>query len=180
MLATYGRQNELDKTLQQCWDLLAEEGSGLDRLRFAMGLLTAFPPARLADDQFVRTMRRNQDQWAGRPDREVRRRAATFISTYQDRLTERASHETPCLVIGFELDADTFAARAREVAQVLPAATYVELPGLAHAAPITDPDRVWPPVVAFPSPASATRAVAHAHAAMSSSDEQRCARRSRE
>jgi len=50
---------------------------------------------------------------------------------------------------GFELDTDTFAARAREVAQVLPAATYVELPGLAHAAPITDPDRVWPPVVTF-------------------------------
>ena len=92
LLATYGRQNEIDKTLQQCWDLLAEEGSDLDSLRFAMGLLTAFPPARLADDEFVRTMRTFQDQWAGRPDREARRRGATFISTYQDRLrTSKAS-----------------------------------------------------------------------------------------
>ena len=41
--------------------------------------------------------------------------------------------------MGYELDVDTFAARAREVADVLPAVTYVEVAGLAHAAPIQTP-----------------------------------------
>ncbi|WP_198016904.1 alpha/beta fold hydrolase [Nocardioides sp. CF8] len=114
LLATDGRQNEVDKTLQQCWDLLADGSDDLDCLRFAMGLLTAFPPTRLADDEFVRNMRTVQRQWAGRPDREARRRSAAFISTYQDRLPDLAGLRNPCLVVGFELDTDALVARARE------------------------------------------------------------------
>lgn len=57
--------------------------------------------------------------------------------------------KTPCLVMGFELDTDTFAARAREVAEAIPHAQYVELKGVAHAAPISDPAHVWPLVTDF-------------------------------
>ncbi|MBV9846223.1 MAG: alpha/beta hydrolase [Kutzneria sp.] len=149
LLATYGRQNEIDKTLQQSWDRLAQGDDDLDSLRLAMALLTAYPPQRLADDNFVAHMRARQVDWAGRPDPQKRRRAGTFIATYQDRLPALAAVTTPCLVMGFELDTDTFAARAREVAQAIPRARYVELDGIAHAAPFTDPQRVWPPVIDF-------------------------------
>ena len=149
LLATYGRQNEIDKTLQQSWDHLAQGDDDLDSLRLAMALLTAYPPQRLADDTFVAHVRARQADWAGRPDPQKRRRAATFIATYQDRLPALAAVRTPCLVLGFELDTDTFAARAREVARAIPCSRYIELGGTAHAAPFSDPQRVWPPVIDF-------------------------------
>jgi pimeloyl-ACP methyl ester carboxylesterase len=149
LLATYGRQNESDKTLQQSWDRLAYGEDDLDSLRLAMALLTAFPPERLADDNFVAHMRARRDEWAGRPAPHRRQRAATCIATYQDRVPALAAVTTPCLVMGFELDTDTFAARAREVAKAIPRAHYVELEGVAHAAPFSDPQRVWPPVTDF-------------------------------
>lgn len=148
LLATYGRQNELDRILQESWQRLAADDD-MDSLRLALGLLTAFPPDRLADDAFVRHMKAIQADWAGVPAPEARRRAAGFISTYQDRLPFLAQVTAPCLVIGFELDVDTCAARAREVAQAVPNAEYIEIPALAHAAPVSDPERVWPPVVDF-------------------------------
>lgn len=146
LLATYGRQNEIDRILQESWDVLAADGE--DCLRLALRLLTAFPPDLLADDSFVDRLR-IQAGWAERPDALARRRAAEFISTYQDRLPYLAGVTTRCLVMGFELDADTFAARAREVAQAIPLAEYIELSGLGHAAPFTDPDLVWPKVAEF-------------------------------
>lgn len=149
LLATYGRQNELDKVLQEAWQRLVHGGDDLDCLRLALGLLTAFPPEQLADDDFVQHLRAIQPEWAGRPDPEARERAATFISTYQDRLPSLEQLSVPCLVMGFELDTDTTAARAREVARAVSTARYVEVPGLGHAAPISDPELVWPPVVDF-------------------------------
>ncbi|CAM3483876.1 alpha/beta fold hydrolase [Occultella aeris] len=149
LLATYGRQNEVDKTFQECWDLLAQGGDELAPLRLAMSLLTAFPPARLADDTFVARMRQTGSESAGRPDPARRRRSAQFIATYQDRLEALTRVRVPTLVMAFALDADTFARRAREVAEAIPDADFMELPGLGHAAPISDPDRVWPPVLEF-------------------------------
>lgn len=149
LLATYGRQNEIDKTLQRSWDRLAYAEDDLDDLRLALALLTAYPPQRLADDTFIAHMRARQQDWAGRPDPHRRQRSGTFIATYQDRLPALAAVRTPCLVLGFELDTDTFAARAREVAEAIPRARYVEVAGVAHAAPFSDPQRVWPPVIDF-------------------------------
>jgi pimeloyl-ACP methyl ester carboxylesterase len=51
--------------------------------------------------------------------------------------------------MGFELDTDTFAARAREVAAAIPRAHYVELAGVGHGASFSDPQQVWPPVIDF-------------------------------
>jgi len=149
LLATYGRQNEIDRILQRCWDRLATPGGDLDNLRLAMALLTSFPPDSLADDDFVAHMGLVQSQWAGRPDPAKRLRASTFIATYQDRLSALSGVRTPCLVMGFQLDTDTFAARAREVAGAIPGAKHMELEGLSHAAPVSDPKRVWPPVIDF-------------------------------
>lgn len=147
LLAPYGRQNQIDVVLQQAWDDLLDHGT--DSLRLLLNLLTAFPPERLADDGFVGQMRAAQRDWAGPPDPRTRRRSAAFIASYQDRLSHLADVAVPCLVVGFELDTDTFAARAREVADAIPAAEYLELPGLGHAAPAAEPHQVWPPVLGF-------------------------------
>lgn len=149
LLATYGRQNEIDAILQAGWDMLAAGGAELDPLRLAMSLLTAFPPEQLAQDDFVARMRGSQQEWAGQPDGERRRRSAGFIASYQDRLPHLATLRVPCLVMGFGLDCDTYAARAREVGSAIKTATYVELPGLGHAAPVSAAQQVWPPVIRF-------------------------------
>jgi pimeloyl-ACP methyl ester carboxylesterase len=150
LLATYGRQNELDRVLQEAWQRLGVSGDHLDCLRLALGLLTAFTPDRLANDAFVHHMKTTQADWAGIPAPEARRRAATFISTYPDRLPFLADVTVPCLVIGFEHDVDTCVTQAREVAQAISNADYIEIPRVAHAAPVSDPERVWPPVIDFP------------------------------
>jgi pimeloyl-ACP methyl ester carboxylesterase len=112
-------------------------------------LLTAFPPEQLAQDDFVARMRSSQQEWAGRPDGDRRRRSAGFIASYQDRLRHLSALRVPCLVMGFGLDSDTYAARAREVAAAIKTATYVELPGLGHAAPVSAAECVWPHVIEF-------------------------------
>jgi pimeloyl-ACP methyl ester carboxylesterase len=78
-----------------------------------------------------------------------RRRAAAFIASYQDRLQALSAIDVPCLVMGFELDADTFAERAREVAEAIPSSRYVELAGAGHLTPVTDPQTVIQPVLEF-------------------------------
>jgi len=149
LLAPYGRQSEIDRVLQQCWQVLGEDSDALDPVRLALGLLTAFPATKLADDEFVAHMRRIQPQWSGRAHPTKRRLAAEYIAGYQDRLTAISQISRPCLVMGFELDTDTFAARAREVAEAIPNAQYVELADTGHVAPVSHPDDVWPVVMDF-------------------------------
>lgn len=147
LIATYGRQNAIDRVLQHAWAALPDKDD--DPLRLALSFLSSFPPDRLADDDFVERMVELQAEWAGQPDPDARRRAASFISSYQDRLPALASIRVPCLVMGFEGDSDTFVSRAHEVALAIPGSEYVELPGLGHAAPISDPSEVWPVVIDF-------------------------------
>lgn len=147
LIATYGRQNAIDRVLQHAWAALPDKDD--DPLRLALSFLSSFPPDRLADDQFVERMVDLQSDWAGQPDPDARRRAASFISSYQDRLPALASIRVPCLVMGFERDTDTFVSRAQEVAQAIPGSEYIELPYLGHAAPISDPSEVWPVVTDF-------------------------------
>lgn len=149
LLASYGRPNEIDRLYQECWDTLSAGDEHLDPLRLALSLLTAFPAEKLADDAFVSHMRRIQDEWATRPDPVKRRRASDYISGYRDRLVALSAVRVPCLVMGFELDTDTFATRAREVSDAIPTARYVEVIGAGHLAPVTHPQEVWPVVLDF-------------------------------
>ena len=75
--------------------------------------------------------------------------AVVILRAYEDRRPELATLRVPCLVMGFELDADTFVTRAREVAEAIPGSRYVELAGAAHLAPNTEPARVCGPIVEF-------------------------------
>jgi pimeloyl-ACP methyl ester carboxylesterase len=151
LIATYGRQNIMDRILQDAWQALDAAGPGLDPVRTALLLLTSYPPRQLGDDSCAATLAtgaaRQAAQRAG--DAQPRQRSAAFIAAYQDRLAALAAIAVPCLVMGFADDADTFAARAREVAAAIPASEYIELPGTGHLTPVTDPGLVIAPTLEF-------------------------------
>jgi pimeloyl-ACP methyl ester carboxylesterase len=147
LIATYGRQNIMDRILQDAWQALDAAGPALDPARAALLLLTSYPPQQLGDDRHAGKLAAGAARRAG--DTEPRQRSAAFIAAYQDRLTALAAVTVPCLVMGFANDADTFAARAREVARTIPASEYLELPGTGHLTPVTNPELAIAPVLDF-------------------------------
>lgn len=134
---------------KKSWVYLTEGGS--DTRRAALRFLTAFPAARLSDDECIGSLMSPQIGWSGKPDLDLRRWAVTFIETYPDRLSALSELQVPCLVMGFEQDTDAYAARAREVAEALPHGHHLGLPTMGHAAPMSDPEAVGPPVIDFMS-----------------------------
>ena len=151
LIASYGRQNIMDRILREAWQALDAAGPELDPVRTALLLLTSYPPRQLGDDDHAGTLAAGAARQAARRagDPEPRHRSAAFIDAYQDRLTALAAITVPCLVMGFADDADTFAARAHEVARAIPASEYIELPGAGHLTPVTAPGRVIGPVLEF-------------------------------
>lgn len=151
MVAGYGRQNSFDRLAQSAWATLRASGTEYDSVRLALLFLTGFPPDMLGDDAFVDArlpgMRETLGELAGKSD--SGERSAAFITAYQDRLSALADMKVPCLSIGFELDTDTFVARAREVAAAIPGCRYHEVADAGHLAPITQPDLIAAPVLAF-------------------------------
>jgi pimeloyl-ACP methyl ester carboxylesterase len=55
----------------------------------------------------------------------------------------------PCLVLAFEHDVDSPPQRAREAAERIPGARFVEIPGASHLAPFTHPTEVADALVQF-------------------------------
>jgi pimeloyl-ACP methyl ester carboxylesterase len=152
LVAGYGRQNSIDRLLQDAWAVLDAGGPELDPVREALLLLTSYPAQSLGDDASADSLIESLRSWAAKasPDNnDARRRSAAFIAAYQERLAELTRLRVPCLVVGFELDADTFAARAREVAAAIPGSRYVELPNAGHLTPVVDPQSVIDHVLAF-------------------------------
>jgi pimeloyl-ACP methyl ester carboxylesterase len=151
LIATYGRQNTFDRLLQASSDALATAGRELDPVRLVMSFLTSHPAPLLGEDSYVDPLIDGLRQWSAKSDNDTdrRQRSAEFIAGYQERLDALAGVRVPCLVMGFGQDTDTFVARARQVAQAIPASQYLELADAAHLAPVTDPPRVIRPVLHF-------------------------------
>lgn len=151
LIATYGRQNRVDQVLQEAWNVLSLGGEELDPVRLAMGLLTSHPPALLASDDFVGPLIDAHAEWASKAATSIdaRERSASFIRAYQERLEPLSKITAPCLVIGFGQDADTFAARAREVAGAIPGSRYIEFPEAGHLEPVIHTEKVMAPIIDF-------------------------------
>jgi pimeloyl-ACP methyl ester carboxylesterase len=150
LVATYGRQNLVDVVLQDAWAELDRCEADVDSARLALLLLTGEPSHRLADDHYMVGRIAAMRRWATRPrNPENRQRSREFIDFYQGRLDALGSIRLPCLVLGFELDTDTFVERAREVANRIPDCKYVEIRDAGHLLPVTDPRLVIDPVVQF-------------------------------
>lgn len=60
-----------------------------------------------------------------------------------------ASISVPCLVLAFEHDVDSPPARAREAAQRIPGARFVEIQGASHLGVFTHVDAVAAEVIRF-------------------------------
>ncbi|GAA2493310.1 alpha/beta fold hydrolase [Winogradskya humida] len=149
LIAPYGRQNSIDRVLQSAWQRLDASDASLDPVRLALLLLTSYPPALLSDDAFLDHLLPNLQAWSADTNPAAAAQAREFIETHRDRLAALADIRVPCLVMGFAQDTDTFAARAREVAAAIPHSRYLELPGAGHLTPVTHPDQVIAPVLAF-------------------------------
>jgi pimeloyl-ACP methyl ester carboxylesterase len=154
LVATYGRQNRFDIVLQEAWAELDRSESPADNARLAMLFLTGEPPHHLADDDYLSERVAAMRSWATLPrDPENRHRARGFIDSYQDRLLALGNIRVPCLVLGFELDADTFVKRAREVADAIPNCRYIEIPSAGHLLPLIEPSLLARLVIDFYSEA---------------------------
>lgn len=151
LIATYGRQNSVDRVLQDAWDVLSVGGPELDPVRLALGLLTSHSADRLSSDAFVDPLIAAQAEWASKEaaSPEARARSAAFIRAYQNRLEALGRMTVPCLVIGFGQDTDTFSARAQEVAAAIPDSQYLEFPDAGHLEPVINTSEVMEPVVRF-------------------------------
>lgn len=150
LIAGYGRQNSIDRVLQDAWATLAAAGRDLDPVRLAMLMLTSYPSEMLGEDSFVDSHLDGLRSASAKPaDDEPRRRAAEFIMAYQERLSALSGITVPCLVMGFGQDTDTYASRARQVAGAIPRSRYIELTDAGHLTPVTDPQRVLAPVLDF-------------------------------
>jgi pimeloyl-ACP methyl ester carboxylesterase len=151
LIAGYGRQNSADRSLQEAWQVLDTAGPELDPVRLVMLMLTSYPPEMLGNDAFLDPLLPGLRQWSAGTGSSspARSRSREFIDGYQERLGALAEVRVPCLVIGFEQDADTFVVRAREVAAAIPGSRYLELPGAGHLTPVTQPERVVTPILQF-------------------------------
>lgn len=150
LVATYARQNTMDRVLQDAYRTLAAGGDELDPVRLALLFLTSYPADLLGDDAFVNPRVDGMRHWAAKPaDSDRPQRAAAFIAGYHERLPALEAMLPPCLIIGFGLDTDTFVARAREVAEAIPYSRYVELPDAGHLEPVLAPNRVLRPILDF-------------------------------
>jgi pimeloyl-ACP methyl ester carboxylesterase len=151
LVAGYGRQNSVDRVVQDAWAILDAGGPELDPVRQALLLLTSYPAELLGEDASAAPLIASACSWAAKSaaGEEARRRSASFIVGYQDRLADLVRIQVPCLVVGFRLDADTFASRAREVANAIPGSRYIELEQAGHLTPVIDPQSVIDPVLEF-------------------------------
>jgi pimeloyl-ACP methyl ester carboxylesterase len=151
LIAGYARQNSVDRVLQDAWATLDAGGPELDPVRQALLLLTSYPAELLGEDASAAPLIGGARSWAAKSASgdEARRRSAAFIAGYQERLADLARIQVPCLVVGFRLDADTFASRTREVANAIPGCRYVELEQAGHLTPVVDPQSVIDPVLEF-------------------------------
>jgi pimeloyl-ACP methyl ester carboxylesterase len=151
LIAGYGRQSSVDRLVQDAWATLAAGGPELDPLRQVLQLLTSYPAELLGDDASAAPLIAGTRSWVAKSafGDEAWQRSAAFIAGYQDRLADLTRIQVPCLVVGFRLDADTFASRAREVANAIPGCRYIELEQAGHLTPVVDPQSVIDPVLEF-------------------------------
>jgi len=151
LIAGYGRQNTMDRLLQQSTRTLETAGPEFDPVRLVLLLLTSYPPKVLGDDAFLDALLPGIRQWSAGTCSvsEAQARSRAFIDAYQERLDALTGMHVPCMIMGFEQDADTFVSRARELAAAIPNSSYVELPGAGHLTPVTQPDRVIAPILRF-------------------------------
>lgn len=118
---------------------LALAGTELPKLYYALETLRYLPNHDLQNDEVV-------DSWLSliadfpiwpNPGRLGQYEAALAWSTDPLRTTAWPSISVPCLIVAFEHDIDSPPAKARQAAETIPGAEYVEIAGASHLGFIT-------------------------------------------
>ena len=118
---------------------LARLDYDLPPLFYATEILRYLPNSDLQRDEIVEpwlAMLAEDEPWAN-PGRLGQYEACLAWSLDESRTKAWPSISVPVLVFAFEHDIDSPPARAKEAAELIPAARYVELPGASHLAPFT-------------------------------------------
>lgn len=149
MMGTVGRQNAMLLAWAEGNLEAARQGIVLPRRLDALIMVReVLSPAHQLDDAYVGPMLELVAQappWTG-PGREGQLAAD---AGYVDRLGALAGVRVPALVIGFEHDVMTPPSLGREVAEAIPGARYVEVPGCGHMGPFEDLDTTLGHVLPF-------------------------------
>lgn len=90
-----------------------------------------------------------QERWRAMPKERVRQVYETLAAREDDVAPRLAELTLPVLVVHGEQDQAIDAATARELAEALPDAELVVVPGAGHAANLTHPEAVNPALVSF-------------------------------
>jgi pimeloyl-ACP methyl ester carboxylesterase len=113
---------------------LASSGVELPRLYYALETIRYLPYHDLQDDAVVDgwlSVIGDLEVWPN-PGRLGQYQAALAWSTDPARTTAWPSITVPCLVMSFEYDIDSPPAKARQAADAIPGAEYVEIAGASH------------------------------------------------
>jgi pimeloyl-ACP methyl ester carboxylesterase len=130
---------------------LAQLDVDLPRLFYATQTLRYLPIADIQDSELVATwlsFMGDLPVWPN-PGRLGQYEAALAWSTDPARTTRWAEISTPCLVLAFEHDVDSPPRYAREAAQQIPGAAYVEIGGSGHIGIVTHAEQVAEQLIAF-------------------------------
>lgn len=141
LVSTLGRKDVFRRALDQ---------SSLDALRSGIRLptryeavqraLSLFAPRTLDDDVTMSAFLTIAESM--RPPSSVLLAQQEAAAAYDHRLDALGAIGAPTLVIGFELDVLIPARLAREVAESVPGARYVEISGCGHGGILAEPDEV--------------------------------------
>ena len=116
----------------------------MPRLYYAMETIRYLPFHDLQDDAVIASwleMIGDMEIWPN-PGRLGQYEAALAWSTDSVRTTAWPRITVPCLVMGFEYDIDSPPALARQAADTIPGAQYVEIAGASHLGFFTHVDPV--------------------------------------
>jgi pimeloyl-ACP methyl ester carboxylesterase len=149
MMGTVGRSSALLRAWATANRDFARRGGVLPPLLDAVQTgMAVVSPAHQQDDAWMGPW---LELFAAAPPWEGPGREGQYAAdlAYDDRLGALAGVAVPSLVIAFEHDLMTPPALGREVAEAIPGARYVEVPGCGHLGPYEDMDAVMAPLLAF-------------------------------
>jgi thioesterase CepJ len=126
-------------------------GDTLPSVYDTMEVLRYLPNSEIQDDGTVamwRSLLESSDHWAN-PGRLGQWEACRSWTNDPQRTAHWPALEVPCLVMAFEHDIDSPPARAREAANQIAGARFVEVSGASHLGPITHGAAVLGHLAAF-------------------------------
>ncbi|MEH3143147.1 MAG: alpha/beta hydrolase [Mycobacterium kyogaense] len=148
LMATRGRHDRARDFFWRGEQALADSGIDLPvEFEAKVRLLESFSPKTLNDDNAVRDWIDMFTMWPQKPTPGMRTQLS--IAPQSSRLAAYQNVQTPALVIGFADDVVLPAYLGREVANAMPNATFLEIPGTGHLGFIEKPQVVNTAILNF-------------------------------